>query len=102
MLIRLVKMEFRPDALPVFMDIFERKKHAIRAFEGCEYLELLQGDPHQNVLFTVSHWRDAKSLEHYRSSALFKATWKQTKALFSKPAKAWSMRSLHRAGKDKQ
>lgn len=91
MFIRLVKMEFRTEAIPVFKEIFDQSSPFIRAFPGCEFLELWQDQHHQAIFFTHSHWTGPEALEAYRHSDLFQQTWAQTKPLFARPAQAWSV-----------
>ena len=85
-------MTFRPDAVDDFLVLFDGAAPQIRAFPGCRHLALWQDDRFPNLLTTYSHWSDAEALERYRQSALFKATWAQTKRLFAAPPEA---RSLH-------
>jgi quinol monooxygenase YgiN len=91
MIKRIVKMEFREEAVEEFIDVvFEQSKAAIRAFPGCRHMELLRHTRQPNLLFTLSWWDDAEALERYRQSELFQRTWARTKALFAAPAQAWS------------
>jgi len=84
-------MTFRAEALPTFIsEVFENSKKAIRAFDGCQHMELLQHCTQENVLFTLSYWDDEAALERYRDSALFADTWAKTKALFADKPQAWS------------
>ena len=39
MLIRIVKMTFKPEETSRFLDLFEQIKEKIRNVDGCEYLE---------------------------------------------------------------
>jgi len=94
MIIRIVKMTFRPEAVTDFLHIFEGVKDNIRAFEGCERLELLQHIEDEHVLFTYSWWEHPDHLEAYRQSALFSETWIKTKALFGGKPEAWSVNKL--------
>lgn len=94
MLIRVVKMTFRSDAVEAFRQFFEERKDKIRAFEGCSRLELWQDPIHTNIFFTYSHWNNEASLSHYRNSAFFKETWLQTKQMFAAKAEAWSAKKL--------
>ena len=87
MIVRLVKMTFRPEAVPLFEDLFHQHHQAIRHFPGCRHLELLR-DGH--VFFTYSHWEKAQDLENYRHSPLFQEVWPATKALFAAAEEAWS------------
>ncbi len=91
MIKRIVKMTFRPEAVPGFLSDFEEIKHRIRAFEGCRHLELWRGVDGSNTLFTYSFWENEAALDNYRKSDLFKTVWKKTKALFAERAEAWSV-----------
>ncbi len=91
MLIRIVKMTFREDACEAFLEMFHGVKQRIRAFEGCQHLELLRDTQHPHIMMTYSHWESEKALELYRNSELFQQTWKQTKTYFAAKPEAWSM-----------
>lgn len=90
MLIRIVRMTFRPDALPDFHTIFDRSKQHIRAFPGNRHLELLRDPDNPAVRMTYSLWDDTSALEAYRQSELFRQTWAATKVLFAERATAFS------------
>jgi quinol monooxygenase YgiN len=92
MLVRLVKMTFREDAIEAFKAFFEERKDRIRGFAGCTYLELWQDSNHPAIFFTYSHWHDEGALSHYRNSTFFRDTWQETKQMFSAKAEAWSVR----------
>ncbi len=84
-------MTFRADAVETFVsEVFEQSKNQIRAFPGCQHMELLQQTNQPHVLFTLSYWDDESALQAYRNSDLFAQTWKKTKALFAEKAEAWS------------
>ena len=91
MIIRIVKMTFRPECIPDFTALFEERKATIKGFEGCTHLELWQDSTHTNVFFTYSHWQSEDYLNHYRFSEFFKDTWTKTKALFADKPEAWSV-----------
>jgi quinol monooxygenase YgiN len=91
MLIRVVKMEFKPENVADFVQLFTKVKHQIRAFEGCMHLELWQDQQQPSVFFTYSHWQNLDALNTYRHSALFGATWRVTKSFFRAKPKAWSL-----------
>ena len=91
MILRVVKMEIREEALDSFLVVFEASKAKIRAFEGCVHLQLWQDKENPSTVFTYSHWQSEKDLEAYRHSELFKATWATTKVLFKEKAQAWSL-----------
>lgn len=90
MLIRTVRMTFRPSALPDFLAMFEIVAPKIRGFEGCRHLELWEDARYPNILTTYSHWDGEDALEAYRHSDLFRTTWAQTKPWFAAPTVAHS------------
>lgn len=91
MIIRIVKMTFKPELVPVFLKIFEESAEKIRAFPGCMRLELLAEDENPTVMFTYSYWEAPENLEAYRQSDLFGQTWAKTKVLFDAKPEAWSL-----------
>jgi len=96
MLVRIVKMEFKPEEVANFIQLFEERKEKIRSFPGCNYLELLQGtDANTTVFMTYSYWDSEDDLNNYRYSDYFAETWKLTKAMFSKRAEALSTQKLY-------
>ncbi len=96
MLVRIVKLTFQPTQVDSFLELFKKNKQRIRSFPGCHHLELLRADQPANVFFTYSVWDSPASLEVYRNSPLFKATWSATKQLFAEPPQAWSTQSLEK------
>ena len=94
MLIRVVKMTFKAEAVKVFKAFFEERKDKIRDFEGCTCLELWQDNADENIFFTYSLWNNEASLSHYRNSAFFKDTWQQTRQMFAAKAEAWSVKKI--------
>jgi len=97
MIVRIVKMQFKPEHIEDFKNLFEERKEKIRSRPGCEYLELLQGtNAKDNTFYTYSYWQTEEDLESYRYSDLFKETWKLTKAMFSQKAEAISCNKLHK------
>ena len=95
MLVRIVKMSFDPSKIEEFLANFEDKKHQIRNFEGCEFLELYRDKENTNVFFTYSFWNSEADLENYRHSELFKGVWADTKILFNAKPEAWSVDKVH-------
>lgn len=85
-------MTFRPDAVPDFLKMFEETSPSIRAFPGCEHLELWEDARFPNVLSTYSFWKDEAALESYRQSQLFRSTWARTRNWFAAPPEAQSVR----------
>lgn len=91
MIVRIVRMEFRPEEVTNFLALFEERKSLIRNFTGCEHLELWQDEQDPHRFFTYSVWQSQQVLDHYRFSDLFKDTWSRTKLLFSAKPSAWSV-----------
>lgn len=91
MFVRIVKMGFEPSKIDEFLSDFEAVKHKIRAFEGCEFLELYRDKHNTNHFFTYSYWNSEADLEQYRHSDLFKSVWAKTKPLFNTKPEAWSV-----------
>jgi quinol monooxygenase YgiN len=74
-LVRLVHVTVRPDAVAPFLDRFNESAPKIRAFPGCRRLELWR-DPDAPTAFTaLSHWKDLHALDAFRESELFASTW---------------------------
>ncbi len=94
MIIRIVKMTFKPESIPDFLEDFEKNKRQIRTFKGCRKLELLRDVKDANVLFTYSYWKSEDDLNAYRQSEFFGSVWKVTKTYFSGPPEAWSVERI--------
>lgn len=91
MIVRIVKMHFRPEEVETFRGLFDGWKERIRNFEGCVHLELWQDKNTPEIFFTYSHWESSNHLDSYRNSELFGSVWPQTKALFAEKPQAWSV-----------
>lgn len=83
MLIRIVRMTFRPDAVDTFLSHFDRAAPQIRSVDGCEHLALWQDADAPAIFTTHSHWTSADALDTYRHSDLFRSTWAEVKPLFA-------------------
>lgn len=99
MLIRIVRMTFKPEGIPAFLEIFEFHKNSIRNFPGCSHLELWKDFSSENIFLTCSHWDSEEALNKYRDSELFKSVWSYTKALFAEKPQAFSSKKLQEVGK---
>lgn len=84
-------MSFEPGHIDLFLENFNSNKSKIRAFQGCEFLELYRDKHNTNVFFTYSYWQSESDLEFYRQSELFKSVWSKTKPLFNAKPEAWSV-----------
>ena len=90
MLIRIVRMTFKPEKTLQFLSIFEASKNKIRNFPGCMQLELHKDYNADNIFITFSIWEDEKALNAYRESDLFRLVWPETKILFLEKPVAFS------------
>lgn len=95
MIIRIVKMTFKPEYINDFKAIFEASKEKIKSQKGCNYLSLLQDKNNTSVFFTYSYWDNEAYLNHYRNSDLFGQVWPKTKALFAQKPEAWTVEQHH-------
>ena len=84
-------MEFRPEAVTDFLQLFKERQAQIQTFDGCHAVQLLQDLHNEAIFFTHSYWESEAHLEQYRQSAFFKDTWQRTRALFAEKAAAWSV-----------
>jgi heme oxygenase (mycobilin-producing) len=90
MVIRVVRMYFKEEHIEDFLKLFDETKDQIRNYEGCLRLELLQDHGQEHILTTYSYWKDLKSLDRYRHSALFMEVWSQMKKYFAAKPIAFS------------
>ena len=88
-------MQFRPEEVENFKELFDSIKSKIRQFEGCSHLELWQDVKVPETFMTYSYWESEAHLEGYRHSDLFKNVWSQTKIKFAEKPMAWSVDVLH-------
>lgn len=91
MIIRIVKMNFQPEKVTEFLEVFHASKQLIRNYEGCSHLELLNDINNPNIYFTYSYWESEMHLDGYRHSDLFAGVWSKTKILFAAKTEAWSV-----------
>ena len=94
MFVRIVKMTFQQDKTADFLAHFNTHKLKIRAFKGCQFLELYQDKENPAIFFTYSYWDTTTDLDAYRASTLFKEVWKTTKNWFAAKPEAWSVNKL--------
>lgn len=94
MFVRIVKMSFHQDKIPVFFEHFHSVKEQIRNFPGNNFLEVYQDKSNPSIIFTYSVWDDETDLENYRKSPLFNEVWSFTKQFFNDKPEAWSVDKL--------
>ena len=90
MLVRIVKLSFKKEALSLFYKEFESHKHNIASFPGCRGMKLLKGTDDPTVVMTYSHWDNKDALNNYRESDLFTGLWTKIKPMFANKPEAWS------------
>ena len=90
-ILRIVRMEFREEALEAFQAIFTESEDFIRNSPGCEYLQLYHDASNPNVRYTYSRWAHEEDLNTYRKSELFGKVWPRTKKLFAEKPQAYSL-----------
>lgn len=95
MLIRFVKMTFKEEFVEDFLAHFDKNKEQIKAFKGCEYLQVLRDKNNPNIIFSHSWWISEEDLNNYRTSEFFGGVWKRSKQLFAAKPEAWSLEVLH-------
>ncbi len=92
MILRLVKMTFKPEQTANFLAYFETVKDNIAAMPGIVSLKLYQDESDPNVIFTHSTWLSDSYLNAYRKSEVFGSVWPKTKAMFDDKPMAWSLK----------
>lgn len=91
MIIRIVRLSFQPEKVDAFIELFEKTRNQIAAFDGCHEVKLLRDVDTPHVFFTHSKWESVEKLNSYRQSQLFETTWNSTKILFNDKPFAWSL-----------
>lgn len=92
MILRLVKMTFKPEETANFLAYFETVKDDIASMPGIVNLKLYQDESNSNIVFTHSTWLNDRYLEAYRKSEVFGKVWPKTKAMFDDKPMAWSLK----------
>jgi heme-degrading monooxygenase HmoA len=91
MIVRIVKLTFRPDSVDDFVGIFNGYKARIASVPGCKKLYLYRDSKLENVYFTYSEWESEEAIEAYRNSELFEQVWGRAKTYFCGKPEAWSL-----------
>ncbi|WP_026705496.1 putative quinol monooxygenase [Flavobacterium soli] len=94
MFVRIVKLSFHEEKIPLFLENFELMKEKIRNAPGNRFLELYQDKNNKCIFFTYSYWETEEDLENYRNSELFYDVWTYTKQFFNDKPEAWSVDKL--------
>lgn len=85
-------MPVAPEHRAIVREKLLRQAPHTRAFPGCEYLRLYEGEG--PTFYSLSCWSSPEALEKYRSSTLFRTFWAQIKPYFQVPAQAHTLTEL--------
>lgn len=94
MLIRLVRMQFRPQDVATFLALYEHVEPIIAAQPGCRSVQLVRQIDDPAAFATWSVWDDQIALDAYRRSDFFRGFWPEVRALFRAPAEAVSFEQV--------
>lgn len=94
MIVRIVKMQFKPEEIQNFVEHFESIREKVRFQPGCHKVKLLQDFNNPGVFFTYSHWESEEDLNNYRNTEFFKEVWLATKKMFDAKPEAWSVHEI--------
>ena len=90
-ILRVVRMEFRPEACAAFDALFAAERSRIAASPGCIALACVSDAAGGSGRTTLSVWRTAEDLVTYRDGEVFRGVWQQAKRGFAHRPVAWSM-----------
>ena len=91
MIVRIVRMHFRPEAKDMIWQRLVAQAPKVRNFPGCLYLALHQDAENPTIFYSISHWDSPSMLEAYRQDALFQEFWAEIKAHFMQPAQTFTL-----------
>lgn len=91
MIVRIVKLSLRKDAVEAFTSFFQEHRETIAAQPGCHSVKLLSDTQDETIMYTISEWDSEAALNAYRHSVFFKTIWPRAKALFRERAEAVSL-----------
>lgn len=95
MITRIVMLNFQPNKVAEFLEIFTQNKQLLAKSNGCIRLEIFESTSDNDTYFTISNWQSEEHLERYRQSDLFKEIWSKVKPLFNNKAQAWTLKTLN-------
>lgn len=90
MIIRLVRMNFKPEESANFLELYKTIHSKIQAFPGCQSVELYQEVLDEHSFTTYSIWETHEALDTYRDSGLFQSIWPKVKEMMRNKATAIS------------
>lgn len=94
-MIRIVKLTFTEETLPLFLEYFESIKTIVNTYPGCNGMQMLQDIHDSKICFTYSKWGAESDLNAYRDANQFKEIWGTIKPWFGARAEAWSVQEKY-------
>ena len=94
MIVRIVKMTFKPEFISKFIECEKGKHDTIKNFEGCTHLDVLNDKKNLQIFFTYSYWNSETELNNYRNSDFFRNMWGNVKKMFAEKPQAWTTRII--------
>ena len=88
-------LNFQPDKVDEFLEIFNQNKQVLAKSDGCIRLEIFKSTNDTDTYVTISNWQSEEHLEMYRQSELFKDIWSKVKPLFNNKAEAWTLNTVN-------
>lgn len=98
MVLRFVRMRFRPEEVEQFVALYEGAYPLIAGQPGCRSVQLIRELDDPAAFATWSVWDDEAALDAYRASPFFRRFWPEVRALFRAPAEAVSFEQIHHGG----
>ena len=95
MIVRLVRLKFKPEHIEEFLAFYEQSRETIRHQQGCLTLSMLRETNDEAAFCTWSTWRSGRDLQQYRRSEFFRDFWPRVRAMLREPAEAVSYEHLH-------
>ena len=94
MIVRIVKMTFKPEFISDFVKTESKIHERIRNFKGCTHLNILNDVSNPGIFFSYSYWNTEAELNDYRHSNFFRNTWETVKEMFAEQAQAWTTKII--------
>jgi quinol monooxygenase YgiN len=84
-------MTVKEESVEKFTAYLDTVKDDIKAFNGCEHLDVFRDKENKSIYFSYSIWKSEWHLNRYRKSPFFQETWGTLKQWFSKDTQAWTV-----------
>lgn len=94
MIKRIVRLQFNPDKVEEFLNVYKKHINSMAKRPECISLELLKEKGTLSTFYTFSIWESEDALHEYRSSEYFRDIWGRIKPWFSEKAQAWTLEMI--------